>query len=152
VRDLFTDFQTRFLGGAPTPDRLRRAGIGPEWLARFEALGISETHEPPPRVCLERAKACLTACACVGTTGRVGEFLRALAYRFGWRPMADDVRANRRSDRPTAGSLDARTRVRVEEMTALDRELYEFARAIGREQLRQMVEAGPDWSRPEPGG
>lgn len=136
----FSNVQTRYLGGGPTLSRLRTNGFGPEWMPRFEALGVPEKGVPDPRDCLDVARARLATFSCIGTTEHLAEFLWQLAYVFGWPPMADDVWDNRSADRPRVDALDPRTLAEIETLTALDRELYDFVRTLSRQRFRMMME------------
>jgi len=78
------------------------------------------------RSLLELAKSRLERFAFVGLQDRFEESLRLLAYTFGW-PLPDRTpRANVR--RNVREELSERTLARIHELTALDQELYDFAK------------------------
>ncbi len=75
---------------------------------------------------LELAKARITKCACVGFQDAFHDSMRLLAYTFGWsRPQAEPRKNIRRTEKE---ELSDRVLQRIRDITALDQELYDFAR------------------------
>ena len=79
------------------------------------------------RADLEAAKRNLRACAVVGVSEQFPAFMAAMRHRFGWRSTHWRNENVTRWPRLRRGDLDGRQRQAVEQATALDRELYEFA-------------------------
>jgi hypothetical protein len=90
----------------------------------------------PTRVDLAVARRNLERCEFVGLTERLGESLRLLCRMCGW-PEPDDVpHVNRTPTRPAAAAIEPEARAILEQWTALDAELYQFARELYADRLR----------------
>ncbi len=102
------------------------------------------------RADLERAKARLAACECVGITERMVESIELLAYALATAPLGEVSSANRTPGRPSIAELDDDTVAALRDLTAWDRELYTFAcelfedrrRGMTRRLLSRQAEAG----------
>jgi len=90
----------------------------------------------PPDELLARARQNLRTCAVVGLTEHFDETLLLLRKQFGWRwPVY--VRINVNHKRPPRSAIPAETRAQLTADNSLDVALYEFARELFAEQVRQ---------------
>lgn len=90
----------------------------------------------PTRADLAAAKRNLERTAFVGLTDRLGESLRLLCRMCDW-PAPDAVpHENRTPARPALAALDPATRAALEELTALDAELYRLGTELFADRLR----------------
>lgn len=78
---------------------------------------------------LETAKRNLETFAVVGLTERFDASLMLLGQRFGWTRLGYR-KANQTRKRPPTSSIDPETRTALENLSTLDRELYDFAKTL----------------------
>jgi hypothetical protein len=144
LQGFYYNTQTYFLGGELSWGQLRTwerhyVKMDERWQAHFQKLNLPERNRLSETEVLERAKSRLETLACFGTTERFGDFLHLLAYTFGWQPMENAVKQNAAPSRISYEQLDSATRDRIDEVTALDRELYQFASSLFKKRYQQMV-------------
>ena len=114
-----------FVAGAPMPEAalaLQKQGAARLALELFApSTGVIDADAGR----LERAKKNLSTIATVGTTERYDAFLESIARRFGWHiPALPSKNVGGRE------AISAELRARIVKDTAIDRELYEFAKTI----------------------
>jgi hypothetical protein len=91
------------------------------------------------RAMLDQAKWNLeNAFSVIGLVERFDESLACLASAFGWDLAGSDIQRNANPDRPSIDALDAPTLAAIRETNALELELYDFARALFREQCVRL--------------
>ena len=119
LADEWENMQTRLICGSAVPEA---------W----------DPQQPVTRAMLEAAKANVERdFACVGLTDRFDESLLLMARIFGWKNV-HYVRRRVSHSRPRGSALDAGAVEAIRARTALDAELYEFAREHFERQLAEM--------------
>lgn len=113
------NFQTRTMALDSVEDHFR--GYAELWRDAEETKRVLGD-----RALLELAKERIAKCACVGFQDAFPDSMRLLAYTFGWpKPEAEPRKNIRRTEKE---ELSDRVLGRIREITALDLELYDFAR------------------------
>lgn len=97
---------------------------------------------------LEEAKRNLDRCELLGLTERMDDSLSLLTARMGWPAFEQTPRANGTDRRPGVEQLDPSTRAALQELTAVDRELYEYGRDLF--ERRWQAALCPMETSPEP--
>lgn len=104
-------------------------------------LSQPEMYHVPPwrtltRADLDEAKRNLEQAAFVGLTDRLGESVRVLCQTCDWPPPDAIPHENRTTARPGVDAVDAATRSALEDLTALDAELYRLGQGLFADALR----------------
>jgi hypothetical protein len=127
--------------GLALEDCLEERGYIPNDFQTRMLCGIASPYDPLPPDALERATRNLRErFAYVGTTERFDELLALLTLELGWPTVAyEPARPN--PNRLRREDLSPETLRRVEEWTALDRELHAFATRLLEEALERVEPA-----------
>ncbi|MBY4870418.1 sulfotransferase family protein [Burkholderia anthina] len=141
VRDPDTNWdivntQTLFLAADFDYEKLMRdpVGYGREAVKEY----ASRRHD---RALLDRAKKRLESFAFFGITERMRDSMNLLAYSMNFCPRFATPRLNTSSDRPVMHELSFEEVDAINELTALDQELYAWGCALFEERLGDMVRA-----------
>lgn len=118
------NFQTRFL----VEDNLRRDYFGHSDLRVSDLVALEAKYSDPAR--LDRACDLLDRAAFVGIQERFDDALRLLAHTFGWSPVTTFPKYNAARVKFDPSSLTPAVLERLNELTRLDRALYDHARRI----------------------
>ena len=126
LRSLIKDVQTRFIGSDFDIRTLE---------------DIKNTREDIDQIDVNRAKRHLESFAFVGLTERFRDSIRLLNYTFGWKPTTTFQSHNvAPEDRLRREKIPLDVLSRVEELTRLDHDLYEFGKRIFEERLSAMLD------------
>lgn len=104
--------------------------------AKVPAGGCTEEH-------LEKAKANLSQIRVVGLTEQFDASLLLLGRAFGWKHLYYS-RQNVTANRPSQRNLPPETMAAVQAANQLDKKLYDYAKILFDEQVRQL---GPDFAQ-----
>lgn len=126
--------QTLFLAADFDYDKLMQDPIGYGRAAVREYA--ARRHD---RSLLERAKKRLESFAFFGITERMRDSMNLLAYTMGFSPRFATPRLNTSSERPGMHELSLAELDAINELTALDQELYAWGCALFEERLGDMV-------------
>jgi hypothetical protein len=127
--------QTLFLAVDLDYDRLARDPVG-----YGQAVVKAYARRRNDRKLLDIAKARLEKFAFVGLTERMQDSLRLLCHTFGFDPRFEEPRLNVSNNRPSVGELTVQTIAAIEEITELDRDLYDWAAKIFEERLAKITD------------
>jgi hypothetical protein len=130
------NFQTRYVAlaerrfDAATVEAVRQAPAHRiEGILR-DAVAREQANTPSNAGLLQRATERLQACWFVGVTERLDESMARLAGKLGWKPFPPAPQINRSPHSARTSDLSKATLRRIDELTSLDRILYDRATEI----------------------
>ncbi|MCW5774972.1 MAG: sulfotransferase family 2 domain-containing protein [Phycisphaeraceae bacterium] len=127
------NFQTRFL----VNDDLRRDYYGHSVLRQTDLKALEAKYADPSQ--LVRATALLDRAAFVGVQERFDDGLRLLSYTFGWPPVTTFPKYNTAKVAFDPSGLTPAAMDRLNELTLLDRALYDHARTLFESRLARVT-------------
>jgi glycosyltransferase involved in cell wall biosynthesis/SAM-dependent methyltransferase len=105
------------------------------WLASEDGLMRADQVDEGT---LEKARQRLSEFSFVGVTEQFDNSLFLLAYTFGWRPVTEYEVKNKANNRPEREELSPAVRELMEQVNALDIQLYDFASELFQQRFKGM--------------
>lgn len=135
TNNLGIDFDERYLTGT-----FQNGAEEQRYGAELQRLTLAAPNTPPAQAMLQQAIRRLHEYAYVGIVERYDESVKHLYQRFGWDNPGQQERLNVSTSRLDRASISAADRRLIDDYTALDRQLFDEARALFREQNARIAD------------